>query len=67
MSAPYRLPIIDVKALNGGAIDEMRTVACEIGAACERHGFFYITGHGISEALIERMFTESARFFAMPP
>ncbi len=51
MSAPYRLPIIDVTALNGGAIDDMRTVAREIGAACERHGFFY---------------AESARFFAIP-
>ena len=67
MSVPYRLPIIDVTALNGGAIDDMRTVAREIGAACERHGFFYITGHGIPEALMERMFAESTRFFAMPP
>ncbi|MCZ6640246.1 MAG: 2-oxoglutarate and iron-dependent oxygenase domain-containing protein, partial [Gammaproteobacteria bacterium] len=45
MSAPDRLPIIDVTALNGGAIEDMPTVAREIGAACERHGFFYITGH----------------------
>ena len=32
MSAPYSLPIIDVTALNGGTIDDMRTVAREIGA-----------------------------------
>jgi len=67
MSAPQRLPIIDVTALNGGAIDDIGTVAREIGAACERHGFFYMTGHGIPDALMERMFAESRRFFAMPP
>ena len=66
MSAPDRLPIIDVTALNSGAVDDMRAVAREIGAACERHGFFYITGHGIPDELIERMFAESARFFAIP-
>lgn len=67
MSEPDRLPIIDVTALRGGASDDMRAVAREIGAACERHGFFYITGHGIPAALTERMFAESARFFAIPP
>ena len=33
----------------------------------ERYGFFYITGHGVPEAMVERMFAESTRFFAMPP
>ena len=41
-------------------------VADEIGAACRNTGFFYITHHGIDQALVERAFAESKRFFDLP-
>lgn len=60
------IPMIDVSGLTSGGSDAIRPVVLEIGAACERHGFFYIRGYGLSDAFIESMFVESARFFAQP-
>jgi isopenicillin N synthase-like dioxygenase len=34
--------------------------------ACERVGFLYIAGHGISQSLIDRTFAEARRFHALP-
>ena len=53
------LPLIDLRA----APDE---VARGIGEACRAHGFFYVVGHGIDEALGQRLEDLSRRFFALP-
>lgn len=58
------IPLIDVEPLATGKTEAIRPVAREIGDVCERHGFFYIRGHGIPEPSIETMFAESERFFA---
>jgi isopenicillin N synthase-like dioxygenase len=60
-----KLPIIDVSGLHGIAVDR-GTVARELRLACTNTGFFYITGHGISAALIDRVFQQSREFFASP-
>ncbi len=61
------IPVIDVEALSGwdDAASPPHAVG-EIAAACERWGFFQIVGHGVSEELIERVWTETHRFFALP-
>ncbi|MDM0076860.1 2-oxoglutarate and iron-dependent oxygenase domain-containing protein [Variovorax sp. J2P1-59] len=58
------LPVIDVSALvaDSPGRDE---VAARIGAACRAHGFFYVTGHGVDEGLVERLEDLSRRFFAL--
>ena len=53
------LPLIDLSR-------PMPEVAQRIGAACRAHGFFYVVGHGIDEALGLRLEALSRRFFAMP-
>ena len=60
-----QVPIIDVAALVGGpgSVDE---VARQIAAACRAHGFFYIVGHGVDEALCNRLDSLSRQFFALP-
>jgi len=63
-----RIPIIDISAL----LDEHATriqlekVAAEISSACREHGFFYISGHGVSEQLQADLETMSRAFFELP-
>jgi isopenicillin N synthase-like dioxygenase len=52
------LPVIDLSS----NLDES---AGAIGRACEDVGFFYVTGHGVSGMLVERVFAESRRFHAL--
>ncbi|MBP1149969.1 2-oxoglutarate and iron-dependent oxygenase domain-containing protein [Methylocaldum sp. RMAD-M] len=57
------LPIIDVHALVAGTGDK-ETVAEQIRHACLDMGFFYIKGHGVDEALQDRLEQLSRQFFA---
>lgn len=50
------LPIIDLSSLS---VDTLRE-------ACARHGFFYIAGHGVDEALERRLEEATAHFFSLP-
>ncbi|APR75525.1 Oxidoreductase, 2OG-Fe(II) oxygenase family protein [Minicystis rosea] len=40
-------------------------MALQIGRACRAHGFFYVVGHGVDEALQVEMDRLSRRFFAL--
>ncbi len=60
------IPVIDVSALADGDEAGTRRVAGEIGAACRDVGFFYVAGHGIGAALMDRAFAASRAFFAQP-
>jgi isopenicillin N synthase-like dioxygenase len=58
-----QVPIIDISALVA-ATPEKHAVAAQIGEACCECGFFYITGHGVDEALQQRLEDLSRKFFA---
>jgi isopenicillin N synthase-like dioxygenase len=60
------IPIVDVGDLVAGRAGE-RAVAARIGEACRESGFFYAVGHGVDEALLERLRALSRRFFAQDP
>lgn len=60
------LPIIDIAGLSGSLADRQR-VGARLRAACLDKGFFYISNHGVSEALVDDVFREAAAFFALPP
>ncbi|HVU25739.1 MAG TPA: 2-oxoglutarate and iron-dependent oxygenase domain-containing protein, partial [Opitutus sp.] len=53
------LPVIDMSA-------KAATLAEEIGKAARGVGFFYVSGHGVSPALMADVFAESKQFFALP-
>ena len=55
-TSQLQLPVIDVQALRHGSAAERQAVAAQLGQACETHGFFYISGHGIDPALIDGVF-----------
>lgn len=63
-SAPRSVPVIDISALVAGTSRRLET-ADSIGAACRDHGFFYISGHGVSEDLQARLEEHSRAFFAL--
>jgi len=57
------IPIIEIGALVRGT-EGRHAVAAEIGRACRECGFFYVTGHGVDEALQQRLERLSRQFFA---
>ena len=63
-SSGESLPVINVSALVAGGAGR-DAVAAQIGAACRAHGFFYVTGHGVDRALVQRLEDLSRRFFAL--
>lgn len=61
------LPVIDIAPLR--TMDDaaaVERVAAAIGAASAEFGFFYAEGHGIADALFERLEAASQCFFALP-
>jgi isopenicillin N synthase-like dioxygenase len=64
---PESLPVIDVSALRGDAAsDRLADIAAEIRAASERHGFFYIVGHGLPETQLDDILAHARSLFALP-
>ncbi|MCH9019524.1 MAG: isopenicillin N synthase family oxygenase [Proteobacteria bacterium] len=60
------IPVVDLGPfLNGGA-EGKAGVARAIGDACQGIGFFYLTNHGVPQGLIDALFSQSRRFFALP-
>ena len=57
-----QVPIIDVAPLVADSGDQ-RAVADAIRCACTENGFFYVTGHGVSEELNRRLKKLSRAFF----
>jgi len=59
------IPIIDVTELIAGTNGKYK-VAQQIGDACRNYGFFYISGHGISETLQNSVEELSDKFYSKP-
>jgi isopenicillin N synthase-like dioxygenase len=53
------LPVVDLRDDPTAMRRQLRTVAHDVG-------FFYLTGHGVSEVLTDRLLTEARRLFALP-
>lgn len=60
------IPIIDMGPYLRGEPGADRRMAEELRKSTETVGFFYLKNHGIPQALIDRIFAESRRFFALP-
>jgi isopenicillin N synthase-like dioxygenase len=58
------LPVIHLESLRTGG--DTSRCAEAIRAASERHGFFYVAGHGVDPALERRLEEETVRFFSLP-
>jgi isopenicillin N synthase-like dioxygenase len=60
------LDIIDVSGLASGEKQAVSRIAAQLGRACRDTGFFYVTGHGIPDALLSGIFARAQSFFAAP-
>jgi isopenicillin N synthase-like dioxygenase len=60
------IPLIDIAALRTGHARDVDDVAAQIVGACETAGFFYVTGHGVSDARLAGIFAVAYWFFAAP-
>ncbi|MFP6681936.1 MAG: 2-oxoglutarate and iron-dependent oxygenase domain-containing protein [Gammaproteobacteria bacterium] len=58
------LAVIDISPLRNGG--DTQSVARQIGETCRSIGFFYATGHGVDERLIEHVYRQAAAFHALP-
>ena len=61
-----KIPVIDVSQLRSGTSETALTVALKIRQAAEEVGFFYITNHGIAEAVIKQAYSAAKDFFNLP-
>jgi isopenicillin N synthase-like dioxygenase len=59
------VPLIDVGPLVAKSTGRF-AVAGELDKACRECGFFYVVGHGVNSALIQRLEELSRQFFALP-
>ena len=59
------LPGLDIRRFHGSPGDRAAFVA-ELRHVLHDHGFFYLTGHGVPQALIDRLVAASKAFFALP-
>ncbi|HWE74491.1 MAG TPA: 2OG-Fe(II) oxygenase family protein [Stellaceae bacterium] len=61
------LPVIDIAPfLNGGSEAARKAVARELRRVCIDIGFFYLVGHGISEAELDEALSRGRDFFRLP-
>ena len=60
------IPLIDLGPYFAGGHADRQRVAGEVNRACERIGFFLISGHGVDLALCERARVASRAFFDLP-
>lgn len=59
MSVQTALPVVDLR-------DEPEVLRRRLGQVAHEVGFFYLTGHGIADDLIDRLLAEAGRLFALP-
>ncbi|KAJ2998588.1 hypothetical protein HDV02_004403 [Globomyces sp. JEL0801] len=64
---PNALPIINIEPfVNNGSLEDKVKVAKQIHLACLNVGFFYLTGHGLSNEYVARIRSLSKEFFSLP-
>ncbi len=60
------LDVIDLGGLRDSDPVAIERIAKNIGTACREVGFFYVRNHGVPQELIDRVFSISKGFFALP-
>lgn len=64
--ADATVPVIDISPFAGSDDAARGRVVEQVKDACERVGFFVITGHGVPKPVLDNAFAHSRAFFARP-
>ena len=65
--APIReIPVIDLAPCLAGEPGALETTAAQFRHCLEKIGFFYISGHGVPQSLLDGIFAATQRFHAQP-
>jgi isopenicillin N synthase-like dioxygenase len=64
-AAAQKIPVIDYGPYFRGEAGALERLARAVGDACENVGFFYISGHGVPDAMVDRAFAASRAFHAI--
>lgn len=59
------LPTVDLSRFHGSP-DERAAFVADLRKILHDHGFFYLTGHGVGQTLIDDVVATAKRFFALP-
>lgn len=60
------LPVIDISGLAASDPAARRAVGEALREACLAHGFFYCTGHGVPQGLVDAAMEQTRALFALP-
>ncbi len=60
------LPVVDIRGLRTGSPQDAAQVADRLRRAARETGFLYVTGHGVPQALFDRLLARTREFFALP-
>jgi isopenicillin N synthase-like dioxygenase len=57
------IPVIDFSAFAQGKAEVRVKISRLIARACHEIGFFYLTGHGVDQNLVDELFNQSTAFY----
>lgn len=57
------IPVIDISSIFSANLEDRIKVAQELRDACLEIGFFYVTGHGIPDEMVDGVFEVAKTFF----
>ncbi len=60
------IPVLDIASYLDGRSGALDAAAAELRFALEHMGFFYLVEHGVQQDLLDRIFSETRRFHALP-
>jgi isopenicillin N synthase-like dioxygenase len=66
LTAFTELPAVDVSGLYADDPDVRQAVARELYKAASEVGFLYVTGHPVNRDLLDRLISQTKRFFDLP-
>jgi isopenicillin N synthase-like dioxygenase len=64
--ATRAIPVFDAGPAFRGEPGGLDAAARQMRQACERVGFFYLTGHGVAQSVIDAAFAAAREFHALP-